>query len=337
MEMPAGAALPQGDGRAPVPLPRDGPVHVVPQPLPEAAFLDVVRVPAYLLVAADETILEGGGAYVPGGLGVVEQGGVAPPAEGIRVVVHLLPVQVAPVLEVGHDVLVGLLHELAGEGVSAGDDAPQVHGLDEVQALLPAGRQVLVAEGRGNVHNARAVLQGNEVRVEHTWAVLLGNFHRSHAGRGSHLGGVRGIAARKAPDLDAILPGIVQAVVGEAHQRGAPECVHHLAGLPNDLLHQGGSEDEPLGAPGPLQLHQAVLRRGVYRQPGVAGEGPGCGGPGQEVGGHRALSRMPGERRVLPDPELDEHRRVGGVLLVSQGHLVGAEAGDAPGDSGGCP
>ena len=38
-------ALPDGDGRSPIPFPGDGPVHVVAQPLAEPALFDVVGIP----------------------------------------------------------------------------------------------------------------------------------------------------------------------------------------------------------------------------------------------------------------------------------------------------
>ena len=45
--------------------------------------------------------------------------------------------QQPPVPQVVHDVSVGVFHELAREGIVAGDVALKVHGLDEGQLFLP--------------------------------------------------------------------------------------------------------------------------------------------------------------------------------------------------------
>ena len=71
--------------------------------------------------------------------------------------------QQPPVPQVVDDVSVGVFHELAGEGIIAGDVALKVHGLDEGQLLLPPQSQVLVAESRGDVDDAGAVFHGHEI------------------------------------------------------------------------------------------------------------------------------------------------------------------------------
>ena len=45
-------------------------------------------------------------------------------------------IQQAPLLEVGHDFRVGVLHELPRKGIVPGDHALQVHRLHEVQPLV---------------------------------------------------------------------------------------------------------------------------------------------------------------------------------------------------------
>ena len=82
-------ALPDGYRGAPVPLPGYGPVDVVSQPFAKPPVLDVIGIPVDFIVAADEFVLESRGANVPGTLGVVEQWGVATPAEGVGVPVYL--------------------------------------------------------------------------------------------------------------------------------------------------------------------------------------------------------------------------------------------------------
>ena len=63
---------PQRQRRAPVTLARQGPVHIVFQPVAKAAALDVRRIPVDLFVGAQEPVLHGCGANVPRRLGIVE-------------------------------------------------------------------------------------------------------------------------------------------------------------------------------------------------------------------------------------------------------------------------
>ena len=156
-------ALPDGDGRAPIAFPGDGPIHIVPQPFAEPALPDVVGIPVNGAVVADQAVFVGGGADVPRGFGVVEEGGVAAPAEGIGVAVDVAVVEEAAVGQILHNGVIGVFDELAGKGIAAGNDAAQVHRLDKGQFPVAAQAQVLIAKGRGDVNQAGAVLQGYEV------------------------------------------------------------------------------------------------------------------------------------------------------------------------------
>ena len=82
--------------------------------------------------------------------------------------------QQPPFREVLHDVLVGVLDELAGEGVVAGDEAGQVYGLNEGQFLFAAQAQVLVPEGRSDVNDAGAVFHGDEIAGDYPGSEIGG-------------------------------------------------------------------------------------------------------------------------------------------------------------------
>ena len=82
--------------------------------------------------------------------------------------------QQPPLLEVVHDLRVGVLHELAREGIIAGHNALQVHWLHEVQPLLPPQAKVLVTKRWRNVDYAGAVLHGNEVGGHHLGRKVAG-------------------------------------------------------------------------------------------------------------------------------------------------------------------
>ena len=133
-------------------------------------------------VTGDEALLSGRGADVPGGLGVIEEGGVAAPAEGVGVAVHLASVEEPPGLQILHDGLVGIFHELAGTGVLPLDDALEVHGLEEVEASVTTDVQVLVTEGRGDVDDAGAVFQAHKLLGDDMAGKAL---HRLQAGDGT--------------------------------------------------------------------------------------------------------------------------------------------------------
>ena len=116
-----------------------------------------------LRVVRDQLLLHGRRADVPGLLRVVQQRGLASPAEGIGVTIDAPFVQQAALFQVGHDVLVGVLHELSGEGERAGDVALQVHLLHEGQSVAPARRKVFVAEGRRDMDDARPFVQRHKI------------------------------------------------------------------------------------------------------------------------------------------------------------------------------
>ena len=107
-------------------------------------------------------------SVVPRGHRAIDEGRVRPVAEGIGVFDDVPVVEGARVLEVGHDVRVGVLDELPGEILHLFREDP-VHAdraderLDAVRAQHPV---VVLAEGRGLVHEAGALVRG-DVTVRH--------------------------------------------------------------------------------------------------------------------------------------------------------------------------
>ncbi len=83
-------ALPDRQRRAPVAVAGERPVDVVLQPFAEAAVLDVLGVPADLLVVGEQLVAGLGGGDVPARLGVVEERRAAAPAVRVGVLVDLL-------------------------------------------------------------------------------------------------------------------------------------------------------------------------------------------------------------------------------------------------------
>ena len=161
-------AAPERQRRAPVALAADGPVDVALEPAAEAAVLDVLGVPAHLLVERQHAVAHIGGADVPRRLGVIEQRRGAAPAVRVRVLVGLLAEHPAAALEVGDQLPVGVLHEHAhGLGHLVGEQALAVNRVGGIQPVLARGAHVVLAECRRQVHDSRAVLGGDEVAHHH--------------------------------------------------------------------------------------------------------------------------------------------------------------------------
>ena len=200
----ASVALPDGYGRAPVAFAGDGPVHIVAQPLSKPSLPDVIGVPVDPGVVAHQTVLDRRGADVPGRLGVIEEGGVAPPAERVGVAIDPLVVQQSSRFQVGEDFGVGVLDELAGERIVAGDDALQIDGLHESQMVLASQAQVLITEGRGDVDDTAAVVHAHKVGGHYPGGIGINVFQR----------GLAVVVRDELADGSAVFGSIVQWTVG---------------------------------------------------------------------------------------------------------------------------
>ncbi len=158
------AALPDGQRRAPVPGPRQGPVHVVAQPLPVPALLDAGRLPVRPLVLRQQLVLDLGGADVPGRQRVVQQRRMAPPAVRVAVVVEVLA---------EHQPTLGQVMGQDGVGVGEEHPAHQRHRREEppiepdrVDHRQPVGAahlHVVRTERGRHVHEPGALFGAHEV------------------------------------------------------------------------------------------------------------------------------------------------------------------------------
>ena len=82
---PTCRTLPHGEGRPPEAIPGEGPVPHGVQEVPETPPPHVLGVPLHRFVFGDDLLLLGGGGDEPRIQGVVEEGRVAAPAEGVLV------------------------------------------------------------------------------------------------------------------------------------------------------------------------------------------------------------------------------------------------------------
>ena len=156
------AALPQGQRRAPVPAPRQRPVHVVAQPLAVPAITDGRRVPPRPRVLRQQLILDRGGADVPGRQRIVEQRRAAPPAVRVAVPVRLGPEQPPRSAEVAISSARRPEEHPADQRQVLVEPAVRPDRVDHRQAVLPPGVQVVRAERGREVHQAGAVVGGDE-------------------------------------------------------------------------------------------------------------------------------------------------------------------------------
>ena len=110
----AGAVRPHRERRPPEALARERPVHVVLEPVAEASVAYVPGHPVDGPVELHQPVAPGGGADVPGVLGVVDERIAGAPA--VRVVVHvgLGPVQPPALAQQLDEHRIGVLEEAAG-------------------------------------------------------------------------------------------------------------------------------------------------------------------------------------------------------------------------------
>ncbi len=172
VDLPA-LAHPHRQRGAPVALAGQAPVDHILQEVAEAALPDVVGIPVDGVVVLQEVFPKRRHADEPGGAGIVDQRGVAAPAEGIVVGEVRRGDQLALLLEVLEDHRVGLLDEHAGPAGDLGHLAPGVHQLEERYVVLPAHAGVVLAEGGSLVDHAGAVGHGDVVVAHHSPGVLL--------------------------------------------------------------------------------------------------------------------------------------------------------------------
>ncbi len=159
---PAVTASPHRKGCAPVAVARQGPVDVALEPLAEPTVLDVLRMPADALVLLEQLGPSLRRAGEPRRLGPVDERRATAPAVRVGVLVGLLGHQDPAFGEGGDDGAVSVLDEGACVGLDAVvEGAVFVHGVEDGQSLGPADLGIFLAEGRGDVDDARAVAIGH--------------------------------------------------------------------------------------------------------------------------------------------------------------------------------
>ena len=247
---------------APVAIPRDRPVPRTGQPLAELAVLDVLGIPGDLLVQFDHPVAELGDLDEPGRHRPVDQRVAAPPAVRIGVVVGLVADQdrgvhgdrATAALEVPDDLRVRVEDVLplviGNGGVEAALGVDRRHRHD---AHRVGGGLVILAVGRRHVDDPGAVLGGDEVAAQHLEGV--GRVEEIREGRQvaqpqQLLAGQRGQDLR----LLAQFPGV-----------GGQACLRQ--------------HEPPI-----LHPHKHIRDVGIDRDGLVGRQGPGCGGPDQQVG-----------------------------------------------------
>ncbi len=300
-------AAPDRQRGAPVAVAGQRPVDVVVQPVAVPAVLDRVREPVGVLVLREEAVLERRGADVPGGLRVVEQRGVAAPAVRVAVLVRDVPEEQAALVEIGGELLVGLLEEdAADQGDVLLEGAVRADRVHDRQAVGAADLEVVLTEGGGLVDQTRTVLGRDVVGVDDEvrglGAVTIGSLadarelhqlERPLVGPALHLGAREGLAG----GLPALAEGLGDQRLGDDEL----------------LLAVGGDDVGDLGVGGDRR---------------VGDQRPGRGRPDQERG--LAGQRAGGEREAHVDRRVDDRLVALRQLVVRQARAAaGAPGGDA--------
>ena len=226
----------------------------------------------------------------PGGTGVIQQRGIAAPAEGIIMGEGHGGKQQTAGLQVGQDHGIGVLHEGAGPGGAFHKFTLGVHQIHEGHVVGLAHAVVVLAVGRGDMHDAGAVLHGHIVVADHEPGLLV-RLHKAIEGLVFHAAQV--VADHFAYDLGLLT------LQHFFHQRLGHDVGAALVGF-----------------------DAAIGLMGIDAQGQVAGQRPGGGGPGQQIG-------------VLLALHLEAHE--GGFffyILVALSHLVTGQGGAAAGAIG---
>ena len=264
---------PDRQRRAPDAVPGDGPVDGVLDPVAEAAVLDVLRHPPHFVVACPQIVGEIGDAHEPGRHRPIDERRVG--AVAVRVAVHddIALVQAAGVVQVADDVGVGLLDEPVAKvadlfGELAG------HGYRAHERFDPGLSQhavVVLAEGRGLVHQARALVRGD--------VVVGDDDERAPFGLGLEVVEQRPVAApHEVGTLDARLDG----------QRRVFLAIRIEPRL---------GQVERSSSVGVGDLHVVDVRADAHRE--VGRQGPRRGGPRCKRGIFVLELKKDGDRRIL--------------------------------------
>ena len=156
--MPVAAlAFPDVEGSAPVTVTADAPVLDVFEPVAETALADAFGNPVNCVIILDKVILDSCHLDEPGFSCVVDEGGVAAPAEGIIVLKLGCREKLAVLVKVNKDSGVCILDESAAVGRVIRHVTFAVDELNEGEVILSADLCVIFTECGCDVNDARTV------------------------------------------------------------------------------------------------------------------------------------------------------------------------------------
>ena len=156
-------AFPDVQRRAPITVAADAPILHVLQPITEAAFADAFGYPVDGVVVADQVLAYGGHFNKPRLARVVNQRGVAPPAERIIVLKFRRVEQLAARVQIGQHQRVGLFDKHARKRCVRRQITGAVHQLHKRQVVPPPYLGVVLTKGGCNMHDTGTVRHGDVI------------------------------------------------------------------------------------------------------------------------------------------------------------------------------
>ncbi len=268
--------------------------------------------PADGLVLGLEVGLAIRGPDVPAGLAPVDEGGAAPPAVGVGVEVGGPLDQETGLLEPGVYRTVGVAHGLSLQpGHRPGEPPVGAHRVEGGEAVLASDLPVDLPEGRGQVHDARALVGFDELPGHHPPAPT-------------------GRRAGRSGDRNQVVEG---SLVAQPDQVGSDDAVVGGRPLAKHRADQIGGHDVAGGAgPG----HHGVLEVGSDGGPGVGQQGPRRRRPGHQGEPGQGVAAEPvgqdgGGLPLVGEREAHVGRLVGHRLVdVGLAQLMTGQGGPAP-------
>ena len=188
----------------------------------------------------------------------------------------------------------------AAEGGCRAHHALLIHELQQRKVVLPADSRIILTEGRGNVYDAGTVGIRYIVVCHHEMCLLVLLLRFLRGARIERL---------------ILCADEVCALIGLQHLIG---LLPLLCERSEHLVQKRGAEHIGLTV---CRLYLGVLQRRMHAECGIAGQGPGCGGPCQE-----------GEIAVLRPEAYDGGALI--QLLIALCHLVRGQRGSAAGAVG---
>ena len=156
-----------------------------------------------------------------------------------------------------HEPRVRVLHELSGVRSDALVERPvRLYGVDRGEAVAASEAGVLLAVGRGDVHQARALGRGDVLTRDHRPQVLV------------LFGPLHGHVVEGAP------------IPQPFELRTLARLQDLVVPLAQHAVEQVARQDQPL----PIDLGGRVVQFGVGRDGGVGDEGPRGRGPDEQAG-----------------------------------------------------